>query len=133
MPTRRLWKSPIASVLAAALVLSLPLIPSGDSSLAQPAPSFQASCGELRQAIEDLNYKDGELVTIAVSGELTIVGTDGALIYLGMCKPPDPQVICVTYETNGRKVGDTVIVTGGYVPRGRDYIQLDPCLHHLPE
>lgn len=100
---------------------------------AQPAPSFQARCGELRKSVRDLNFKHDQLVVIEVVGTLTLVQSDGALAYLGVCKPPDPQVLCVTYSTNGRKVGDEVVVTGSLIPHGPDYIQLDPCLHHLPE
>jgi hypothetical protein len=46
-----------------------------------------------------------------------------------MCEPPDPQVLCVTYETGGRKRGDRVVLTGSYSRRGPDHILLDPCLH----
>ena len=42
------------------------------------------------------------------------------------------RVLCVTYETNGRKVGDRVVVTGSILPRGPDFVQLDPCLHNEP-
>jgi hypothetical protein len=118
-------KPRVAILLAAALLPS----PAG----AQPAPSFRASCGELRGAIEKLGWKEGELVTIEVVGTLTLVRHDGALAYLAMCRPPDPQVLCVSYETNGRKVGESAVLTGAYIPRGPNHIQLDPCLHHGPE
>ncbi len=102
--------------------------------VAQPAPSFLAKCGELRNAVANLKPKDGEaLITIEVEGELTTVKSDGALVYLLMCRPPDPMVLCVTYETNGRKAGERVILTGSYSQRGPNHILLDPCLHHLPE
>lgn len=98
---------------------------------AQPAPSFLAKCGELRNAVAGLKPKDGEeLITIEVEGELTTVKSDGGLVYLLMCRPPDPQVLCVTYETNGRRPGDRVILTGSYIQRGPNHIMLDPCLHH---
>jgi hypothetical protein len=74
-----------------------------------------------------------DLVTIEVVGRLTIAHSDGTLVYLGMCRPPDPQVLCVTYELDGRKVGDEVVLTGSYIPRGPNHIQLDPCLHHEPD
>jgi hypothetical protein len=48
---------------------------------------------------------------------------------MAMCSPPDPQVLCVTYSTGGRKAGDTVVLSGTYSPRGPDHILLDPCLH----
>jgi hypothetical protein len=103
-------------------------------ALAQPAPSFLAKCGELRKAVSNLKPKDGEeLITIEVEGELTTVKSDGGLVYLLMCRAPDPQVLCVTYETNGRKVGDRVVLTGSYSQRGPNHILLDPCLHNPPE
>lgn len=128
MPTHALFMIRTAAFSATALFPTVFATSLG----AQPAPSFQATCSELRQAVRDMNWQ-GELVTIEVVGELTIVDTDGALVYFGMCEPPDPQVLCVTYESNGRKVGERVVVTGAYIPRGPDHIQLDPCLHHLPD
>jgi hypothetical protein len=103
------------------------------SATAQPAPSFRASCGELRREIAKLNWNQGELVTFEVVGTLTVVHDDGALAYLGMCRAPDPLVLCVTYKTNGRKPGERAVLTGSYIPRGPDHIQLDPCLHHGEE
>ena len=118
-------------IAAAMLILLLGHVPSPGN--AQPAPTFRATCAELRGALRDHKIDGYELVTIEVIGTLTITHSDGALVYLGMCRPPDPQVLCVTYELEGRKVGDEVILTGAYIPRGPDHIQLDPCLHHEPE
>ena len=103
------------------------------SAAAQPAPSFRATCGELRREIAKLNWQQGELVTFEVVGTLTVVHDDGALVYMGMCRAPDPLVLCVTYKTNGRKPGERAVLTGSYIPRGPDHIQLDPCLHHGEE
>ena len=47
--------------------------------------------------------------------------------------PPDPKVLCVTYQTNDLKVGDVVTVTGGYSRPNPDFIVLDPCLAQRPE
>lgn len=110
----------IASVLAAGR---------GD---AQPASSFTASCAQLRQALTQLQGKEGELTTIAVEGALTMVRSDGALVYLALCSAPDPQVLCVTYAENGSKVGDRVVVAGSYERAGPNHVKLDPCLHHPP-
>ena len=120
--------SAIAACGLAACLAALPV-----KASAQPAPSFLAACGELRKAVSKLKRDDDELVTIEVQGELTNVKSDGALVYMVMCKPPDPVVLCVTYETNGRKAGDRVILTGNYTQHGPNHILLDPCLHHLPE
>lgn len=62
-----------------------------------------------------------------------MVQFDGALAYLGVCAPPDPQVLCVTYSTNGRTTGDVVVVSGAYSERGPNHVQLDPCLHFQPD
>lgn len=99
---------------------------------AQPAPSFRVSCSGLRSAVLKLAPKDDELVTIQVEGRLTAVHSDGALVYLLLCAAPDPQVMCVTYAENGRKVGDSVVVSGSYGRVGPNHVKLDPCLHHLP-
>ena len=99
---------------------------------AQPAPSFRATCGELRGAVKKLDHDGEGLVTIEVVGALTDVQSDGVLVYMQMCSPPDPQVLCVTYSTNGRKNGDRVILAGTYSQHGPDHIMLDPCLHHPP-
>ena len=68
-----------------------------------------------------------------VVGALTDVQSDGALAYMQMCSAPEPRVLCVTYSTNGRKAGDTVVLSGTYSQRGPDHILLDPCLHLQPE
>jgi len=116
----------LALTALAALALSAP-------AHAQPAPTFQARCGELRAAMAGLNGREeDELVAIEVVGPLAFVRDAGGIAYLGLCGPPDPRVLCVTYETNGRKVGDRVVVTGSILPRGPDFVQLDPCLHNEP-
>ncbi len=99
---------------------------------AQPTPSFQATCGQLRAALAALGTGEEGLVTIEVSGRLTMVRSDGALVYLVICSAPDPQVLCVTYADNGRKVGDEVVMGGAYGRVGPDHVKLDPCLHYLP-
>ena len=116
---------------AATLVLGLLVaaFAAGPAS-AQPAPSFEAACGELRTSIDRLGGDGEESVTISVRGRLTAVRSDGALVYLFMCAPPDPRVLCVTYQTNGSVAGDEVIFSGNLIPRGPDHVQLDPCLHH---
>ena len=100
---------------------------------AQPAPSFQAKCSELREAMKSLQGREErEVVTIEVVGPLQIVREENGLMFLGLCGPPDPRVLCVTYETNGRQPGERVLVVGGIHPAGEDFVQLDPCLHYSP-
>ena len=96
---------------------------------AQPEPSFRATCSDLRAALATLEGENDQLVTIQVEGSLTTVQSDGALVYMGLCGPPDPAVLCVTYADGGRKVGDLVVVTGNHSQYGPDHVLLDPCLH----
>jgi hypothetical protein len=97
---------------------------------AQPAPFLRSTCQNLRASVRKLNPKPDDYFTIEVAGTLTDVHSDGVLVYMLMCSPPDPQVLCVTYSTSGRKKGDGVILAGTYSQRGPDHIMLDPCLHH---
>ena len=100
-------------------------------ALAQPEPSFRTSCAGLRGAIEKLNRSGEGLITIQVEGALRNV-FDGALAYLLLCTPPDPQVLCITYSTGGRKTGDKVVLTGNFSQRGADHVLLDSCLPSPP-
>ncbi|WP_439496467.1 hypothetical protein [Bosea sp. (in: a-proteobacteria)] len=119
------------SALAPACLFALALLPA-TPALAQPEPSLRAGCGELRQALRRLEGKEGELITIQVEGALTMVRSDGALVYLALCRAPDPQVLCVTYAENGAKIGDRVVASGSYERVGPNHVKLDPCLHHAP-
>jgi hypothetical protein len=67
-------------------------------------------------------------ISFAITGKLTDVKFDGALAYLTMCDTPAPQVLCVTYSTNGLKAGDRVAFAGGYNAAGEKRVVLDPCL-----
>jgi hypothetical protein len=97
---------------------------------AQPEPSFRSTCGDLRESLRKLNSKPDDYFTIEVADTLTGVHSDGALVYMTMCSPPDPQVLCVTYSMGDRKKGEKAIIVGPYSERGPDHIMLDPCLHH---
>lgn len=100
---------------------------------AQPEPSFRSTCADLRAALKTLEGQDDQLVTIQIEGTLQTVQSDGALVYMGLCAPPDPQVLCVTYTDDGRRAGDVVLVSGNYSRYGPDHVLLDPCLHSPPE
>ena len=97
---------------------------------AQPAPSFRATCDTLRASLRGLDPKEDDYFTIEVVGPLREVQSDGVLVYMLMCAPPDPEVLCVTYSADDRKTGDRVILAGTYSERGPDHVMLDPCLHH---
>ena len=121
-------RSLFARIVSLAALLLLFAGPAG----AQPAPSFEVACADLRGALAKLG-EPTEITTIAVKGKLIAVRSDGALVYLFLCDPPAPRVLCVTYQTNDSKEGDEVIVTGNLIPRGPDHVQLDPCLHDPAE
>ena len=118
--------------LAAALILAT-TVGALRPARAQPDPSFRVTCSDLRASVRTLGEDEEKLVAIQVVGPLTRVHSDGTLAYLFMCTPPDPQVLCVTYATNGRVAGDVVVLSGAYSARGPDHILLDPCLHALPD
>jgi hypothetical protein len=120
--------TPTLAALVCAMTLGAPV-----AAVAQPEPSFRATCRDLRASLQRLDMRGDPLVTIEVEGPLTAVQSDGALVYMGLCAPPDPQVLCVTYADHRRKVGDVVVASGSYSQRGPDHILLDPCLHFLPE
>lgn len=103
------------------------------AAIAQPAPSFQVRCGELREALKRVEANEHEEpVTIEVVGELQIVREKGGLAFLGLCGPPDPRVLCITYDAIGRLPGERVVVVGSLQPTDTDFVQLDPCLHYTP-
>lgn len=119
------------AALRPVLLASALLLGSNVTAASQPDASFRSSCGDLRASLAKLDLGDARLVVIQVLGRLTAVRFDGALAYLSVCSPPDPQVLCITYSTNDRKVGDEIVLSGAYEPRGSDRILLDPCLHFI--
>lgn len=102
-------------------------------ALAQPAPIFHVACEDLRKAIAGHGIDGSELTTIRVEGEITAIEDSGSVVYVLVCELPDPRVLCVTYATNGNKIGDRVVVGGAFGPKDPDHIMLDPCLHGPPE
>jgi hypothetical protein len=89
-----------------------------------PARS-SARCEELRAMAEGVPDRN-DRIDLSVTGQLTLVRTDGALWYLVVC--PDLRVMCVTYQSNDMKVGDTVEMRGAYRRLDRNHVVLDPCL-----
>jgi hypothetical protein len=95
-------------------------------------PSYRARCHEVRELTKGRGTGETR-VDFSVTGPLALVHFDGTLAYLGLCgTEPDPKVLCVTYQTNGMKVGDVVTVAGGYSRPAPDFIVLDPCLAQRP-
>jgi hypothetical protein len=97
-------------------------------AVAQPEPSFRATCGELRAKLAQVDLGGEQLITIEVADALTLVRPGPGISYLGMCAPPNPQVLCVTYGTGELKVGQRALLVGTLSPRGPDHLLLDPCL-----
>jgi len=96
-------------------------------------PSYRAQCHEVRALTKDRETGMAR-VDFSVTGPLALVHFDGTLAYLGLCgTPPDPKVLCITYQTNDMKVGEVVTVAGGYSRPNPDFIVLDPCLATRPE
>jgi hypothetical protein len=119
---RRLYGLAILALLAA--------LPGG--APAQPDASFRATCSELRARLAQLRPEKDAYFTIQVVGEVKYVGADAALAYIGLCEPPGPRVLCVTYTNDDWKIGDTVMVSGAFSEDRPNYIKLDPCLHSRP-
>ena len=116
------------SWLAAVALLATALGPSRPA-VAQPAPSFRATCDTLRASLDQLGADRDSYVTIQVVGRLEFVSKTESVALLGMCGPPHPRVLCVTYTTDEWKVGDTAMISGAFSEDRPGYIKLDPCLH----
>jgi hypothetical protein len=99
---------------------------------AEMPPQRVAKCGELRTALRDLPELERR-VDLWVEGKAVGLQTDGALWYVLLCSVPDIRVLCVTYEKNEMKVGDTVQARGAYSRRDEDHVLLDPCLAGPPD
>jgi hypothetical protein len=95
---------------------------------AQPDPSFRTSCDGLRAKLQELSPKP-DYFTLQLVGRLEFVGTTDSVALLGMCGPPNPRVLCVTYKTDDWRVGDTAMLSGTFSEDRPGYIKLDPCLH----
>lgn len=94
---------------------------------AERTPSRSVECGELRLILQRLPDLDRR-VDLWAAGKLVGVQTDGALWFLVICALPDVRILCVTYESNGMKVGDRVYLRGAYERKDDHHVLLDPCL-----
>jgi hypothetical protein len=98
-------------------------------SEAERPPERSAACEEVRGMAQGLEPSEIR-IDLSVTGKLTLVKTDGALWYLVMCS--DFRIMCVTYQGNDMKVGDTVVFRGGYKRLDDNHAVLDPCLADAP-
>lgn len=101
--------------------------PKSPFRLGEAIPDVPATC-------ENLSYwakrapTTTDRVSMVVTGRLSGVHTDGVLAYLEMCDAKSLRVVCITYQTNGMRAGDTVTFAGGYVSTNDQWVKLDPCL-----
>ncbi|MCR4265609.1 hypothetical protein [Nitratireductor sp. ZSWI3] len=100
---------------------------------AQPAPSFRATCADLRARLDALEVDEDAWVVIDVVGTLRAVQHDGTLGYMLACEAPDPQVLCITYQVDDYQPSDEVVLSGTLNRIDNDHVSLDPCLHQPPD
>jgi hypothetical protein len=101
--------------------------PAGPFALGEDYPKIPATCATIGDWAARAPNTDVR-ISLAITGKLSSVKFDGTLALLEMCEAPGVQVLCVTYSTNSMKVGDTVMLAGGFNKAGEGRIVLDPCL-----
>ncbi len=94
-------------------------------------PTTPATCDSLPGWLERVPDYDGR-ISMAIRGELTASGTDGALAYLTMCPQNGVQVVCITYEEREVIPGRQVTLAGGFAGVDEGTVILDPCLAYDP-
>ena len=122
-------------IACAALLAAILVLPASAQDMFANRPAFSAPdqppqryavCDEVRRMAEGLPDNDERRIDLAVTGDLTLVKSDGALWYLVICG--DVRVMCVTYESNDMAVGERVFMRGGYRRLDPRHAVLDPCL-----
>ncbi|HEY4140302.1 MAG TPA: hypothetical protein VGM57_02750 [Pseudolabrys sp.] len=105
---------PLAAIGGEDVLATRPAFSLGD----QPAPAV-ARCDEVRAMSAGLDYP-GYRVDLSVIGDITSVRSDGVLWHVTMCNLPDVRLMCVTYKSNGMKVGAPTTSCSTHVsPTGR--------------
>ncbi|HEY5794566.1 MAG TPA: hypothetical protein VIU82_06095 [Bosea sp. (in: a-proteobacteria)] len=100
----------------------------GRPAFSQPEqPVRPATCEDITAQLPDSVPRDSR-VDMAIAGDVTLIQTDGALWYVAVCADPGVRVLCVTYGANDLKLGDKVVLRGGYSRQDRRHVLLDPCL-----
>ncbi|HEV7258980.1 MAG TPA: hypothetical protein VGN82_14465 [Bosea sp. (in: a-proteobacteria)] len=90
-------------------------------------PAKPATCDDVAAQLPDSVPRDSR-VDMAIAGPVTLIQTDGALWYVAVCADPGVRVLCVTYSANELKLGDKVVLRGGYSRQNPRHVLLDPCL-----
>jgi hypothetical protein len=94
---------------------------------AESEPAAIAKCESLHASLAGFRPPQRR-VDLWVSGQLTLVHSDGVLWYLAICSSPRIRVLCVTYSDNGMKLGESVTLRGAYRAVDDLHVVLDPCL-----
>jgi hypothetical protein len=133
---QRTPKRVISALLGIAATLASAAALTGEAGVFRGRPAFSPAeqpatapghCRDLRSMSAGLPQLETR-IDLTLVGEITAIQTDGALWYIVVCSVPDVQVMCITYESNGMKRGDNVLIRGAYSRVDLDHVALDPCL-----
>jgi hypothetical protein len=86
-----------------------------------------ASCEDIAAQLPESVPRDTR-VDMAIAGPVTLLQTDGTVWYVAVCPDPGVRVLCVTYSAKDLKLGDHVVLRGGYNRQNARHVMLDPCL-----
>ena len=122
----------VAAIVAATNADAQTLLPdsffAGRPAFSQPEqPASPATCDDIASQLPDSVPRDSR-VDMAIAGAVTLIQSDGTLWYVAVCSDPGVRVLCVTYSANDLKLGDSVVLRGGYSRQDRRHVLLDPCL-----
>jgi hypothetical protein len=93
----------------------------------EQAARVPATCETVKTQLPSTVPADAR-VDMAVKGPVSLIQTDGTLWYVAVCSDPGVRILCVTYSGNELKLGDQVILRGGYNRQDDRHVLLDPCL-----
>jgi hypothetical protein len=93
----------------------------------EQAARMPATCETVKTQLPSTVPADAR-VDMAVKGPASLIQTDGTLWYVAVCTDPGVRILCVTYSGNELKLGDQVILRGGYNRQDDRHVLLDPCL-----
>ncbi|MFN0264099.1 hypothetical protein ACKTEK_09515 [Tepidamorphus sp. 3E244] len=137
MHARRATAVLLASVLTSSLAWSAGAqardwqSPDSPFVLGEAYPDVPATCETAEDWIDLAPPVDGR-VSFAITGKLVVIEQDTALAYLVMCEETQVQVMCVTYSTKGRHLGEKVLFAGGWSRGGERQITLDRAWQRRP-
>jgi hypothetical protein len=93
----------------------------------EQAARMPATCETVRTQLPNAVPADTR-VDMAIRGPVSLIQTDGTLWYVAVCSDPGVRILCVAYGGNELKLGDQVILRGGYSRQDDRHVLLDPCL-----